>query len=152
MLKAYQIAMYLFTLNMFVMLFAQMPLFGSAFTGQDFSSNFSSNMSKANFTYTFNATENAYYLAYDSDLIEAANFSGYQASSIDEFGIIEILVMFGKAVWNSTVYLPFFLNSVFSSVLPEPLLSILITVITGPVWFAYGAGVFQIIRGLIFED
>ena len=141
MIKAYQIAMYLFVLNLAVMLLAQMPLFGSAFMGQTFTTN----MSQDNFTYTFNSTENAYYLAYDDGLIETTNFSGYQASAIDEFGIIEILVMFATAIWNSTLYLPFYLNNL-------GLHPAIVTFITAPVWFVYAAGMFQFIRGLIIED
>ena len=148
MMKFYQIALFLFVLNLSVMLMGQTPLFGSAFSGDAFTTN----MTMENFTYTFNSSTHAYEIAYDEELIEAANFSGYQPTGYDEFGMLEILIMFANAVWNSTVYLPFFLQSVLSGILPEPYLTAVIMFITAPVWFVYGAGIFQIVWRFAFED
>lgn len=148
MIQAYRLALFLFILNLSLMLLAQIPLFGSAFSGETFTTN----MSSENFTYTFNSSTNSYYIAYDSDLIDSANFSGYQASGVDEIGLLEILIMFGTAIFNSTAFLPFYLNNVLSAVLPDDLRYAIVTFITGPVWFVYGAGIFQIVRGLIFEE
>jgi len=141
MIKAYQVALFLFSLNTGIMLLSQVPLFGSAYMGDPFSTN----MSQDNFTYTYNATMNGYIVAYDDQLLNTTNFSGFQSPGLDEFGILEALTMFVSAIYNSTLYLPWFLQSLG---IPEPI----IVFIVAPVWFVYGAGIFQIVRGIIIED
>ena len=140
MIKAYQVALFLFSLNTAIMLLSQVPLFGSAYMGDPFTTNMS-----GNFTYTYNVNMNSYVVAYDDQLLNTTNFSGYQSASLDEFGILQALTMFISAIYNSTLYLPWFLQSLG---IPEPI----IVFIVAPVWFVYGAGIFQIVRGIIIED
>jgi hypothetical protein len=141
MIKAYQVALFLFAMNTGIMMLDQVPLFGSAFMGESLVTN----MSQDNFTYTFNSSMNNYEVAYDDQLLNTTNFSGYQSASLDEFGILQALTMFISAIYNSTLYLPWFLQSLG---IPEPI----IVFIVAPVWFVYGAGIFQIVRGIIIED
>lgn len=140
MIKAYQVALFLFSLNTGIMLLSQVPLFGSAYMGDPFTTNMS-----GNFTYTYNASMNSYVVAYDDQLLNTTNFSGYQSASLDEFGILQALTMFISAIYNSTLYLPWFLHDLG---IPEPI----IVFIVAPVWFVYGAGIFQIVRGIVIED
>lgn len=140
MIKGYQIAMFLFILNMSVALMSEMALFGAAYPGLQYSSNLS-----GNWTYTYDSDTNNYYLATDTGLISTVNYSDFQMTGLDETSILDVLVMFGRALYNSTVYLPFFLQSLG---IPAALSALL----TAPAWFAYGAAVLQIVRGVIFED
>ena len=140
MIKGYQIAMFLFILNLSVALMSEMALFGSAYPDLRMSSNFS-----GNWTYTYDAENNQYFLAYDNGLTQTVNYTDFQMTGLDETSILDVLVMFGRALYNSTLYLPFFLQSLG---IPTALSALL----TLPCWFAYGAAVLQIVRGVVFED
>ena len=140
MIKAYQIAMFLFILNLSVSVVTEMALFGSGYPDLQLSTNLS-----GNWTYTFDADNNQYYLATDDGLIQTANYSDFQMTGLDETSILDVLVMFGRALYNSTLYLPFFLQSLG---MPTGI-SMLLTL---PCWVAYGAGVMQIVRDVIIED
>lgn len=140
MIMGYKIAMFLFILSLSVALMNEAALFGSAYPDLQFSSNFS-----GNWTYTYDSTTNNYYLATDDGLPLTVNYSDFQMVGLDEASILDVLVMFGRALYNSTAYLPWFLESLG---IPTGLSYLL----TAPVWFAYGAAVLQIVRGVIFED
>lgn len=77
--------------------------------------------------------------------MSTVNYSDFQMTGLDEASILDVLVMFGRALYNSTAYLPWFLQSLG---IPEGLSALL----TLPCWFAYGATVLQIVRGVIIED
>ena len=139
MLKGYQIGMYLFILNLSVALLAEAALFGSAYD-----SSFTTNMS-GNWSYTWDPESAQYYVAYDDGLVSTVNYTDYQMTNLDEASILDVLVMFGRALFNSTLYLPFYLQSLG---IPAGVSAL----ITAPVWFSYGAAVLQIIRGVVFED
>ena len=144
MIQAYKIALMLCALSVVVQVFAAMPFFGSAFMDMDYNSTINTT-DGANFTYTWDPANSTYVMAYDANITNfTSNFSAYQPTGLTEPGIIEILTMFITALWNSTVYLPFYLNN-----LGVPTAWALI--ITCPVWFVYGAGLFQIVRGLVIE-
>lgn len=141
MIKAYTVALFLLALNVTIMMLTQFPLFGSAFN-----SDITTQLDRAgNFTYTYNSTNNEYYLAYDSGLIEAVDFSDMQMSGIADINVLEILIMFGNALVNATIFLPFFLSNIGIPV-------VINTAICSIVWFVYGAGILQIIRGVLIED
>lgn len=139
MLKGYQIALFLFILNLSVALITEMSLFGSAYPDTSFSSNLSGNWS-----YTWDPTQNQYYVATDGGLMSTVNYTDFQMTGLDEASILDVLVMFGRALYNSTAYLPWFLQSLG---IPEGLSALL----TFPCWFAYGATVLQIVRGVVIE-
>lgn len=140
MLKAYQIGMFLFILNLSVMMLAEMPLFGSAYMDSGFTTNMSGNWS-----YTYDPANNQYYLAYDSGLVSTVNATDYMMTNLDEASILDALVLFGRALYNATVFLPWYLENLG---LPFAISII----ISAPVWFSYIACVVQIIRGVIIED
>ena len=140
MIKGYQIAMFMLVLSLSVSLMSEMALFGSAYTGEGFTTNMS-----GNWTYTFDPENNQYYLASDDGLIANVNYSDFQMTGLDEASILDVLIMFGRALYNATLYLPWFLQNLG---IPAGLSAL----ITAPVWFAYGAAVLQIVRGVIFED
>lgn len=139
MIQAYRVSMFLFVLNTAIMMFMQMPLFGAAYMDSNIST------MSSNFTYQYDVENSTYVMAYDSDLINITNtFDGYQPTGLAEPGILDCLTMFFTAIYRSTVYLPWFLDSLG---LPLPITLI----ITGPVWFVYGAGIVQLVRGVVFE-
>lgn len=140
MIKGYQIAMFMLVLSLSVSLMSEMTLFGSAYTGEGFTTNMS-----GNWTYTFDPENNQYYLASDDGLIANVNYSDFQMTGLDEASILDVLIMFGRALYNATLYLPWFLQNLG---IPAGLSAL----ITAPVWFAYGAAVLQIVRGVVFED
>ena len=140
MIKGYQIAMFLFILNLSVAMMSEMALFGSAYPDLQIYTNLS-----GNWTYEFDSENNMYYMAYDDQLAQTVNYTDFQMTGLDEASILDVLVMFGRAMYNSTAYLPFFLNSLGI----PPLLSALLTL---PCWLAYGVAVLQIIRGVVIED
>lgn len=140
MIMGYKIAMFLFILSLSVALMNEMALFGSAYPDLQFSTNLS-----GNWTYTYDSASNSYYLATDEGLPLTVNYSDFQMVGLDEASILDVLIMFGRALYNSTAYLPWFLQSLG---IPAGLSALL----TAPVWFAYGAAVLQIVRGVIFED
>lgn len=140
MIKGYQVAMFLFILSLSVALMSETALFGSAYPGLQYSSNLS-----GNWTYTYDSDTSNYYIATDQGLVSTVNYTDFQMTGLDETSILDVLVMFGRALYNSTAYLPFFLQSLGI----PPALSLLLT---APVWFAYGAAVLQIVRGVIIED
>ena len=140
MIKGYQIAMFLFILNLSVALVSETALFGSAYPDTTFTTNMS-----GNWTYTWDPTQNQYVIASDGELASTVNYTDFQMTGLDEASILDVLVMFGRALYNSTLYLPFFLQSLG---IPAGLSALL----TLPCWFAYGAAVLQIVRGVIIED
>lgn len=140
MIKGYQIAMFLFILNLSVAMMSEMALFGSAYPDLQLNTNMS-----GNWTYEYDSDNNMYYMAYDDNLAQTVNYTDFQMTGLDEASILDVLVMFGRAMYNSTAYLPFFLNSLGI----PPLLSALLTL---PCWLAYGVAVLQIIRGVVIED
>ena len=140
MLIGYKVAMSLFILNLSVALVTDMALFGSAYPDTTFTTNMS-----GNWTYTWDPTQNMYYIASDDCLTSTVNYQDFQMTGLDEASILDVLVLFGRALYNSTAYLPWFLQSLG---IPEALSALL----TFPCWFAYGAAVLQIVRGVIIED
>lgn len=140
MIVGYQVGMFLFILNLSIAMVSEVSLFGSAYPGLEMSTNFS-----GNWTYTYDAANNEYFLSYDNGLTNTVNYTDFQMTGLDETSILDVLVMFGRALYNATGYLPWFLES-----LGIPFaLSMLLTM---PCWFAYGAAVLQIVRGVIIEN
>ena len=140
MLKGYEIAMFLFILSFSVSLMSEASLFGSAYPDLELSTNFS-----GNWTYTYDPVNNGYYIATDDGMMSTVNASGFQMTGLDEASILDVLIMFGRALSNATAFLPFFLQSLG---IPDAI----VVLITAPVWFAYISACVQIVRGVVFED
>jgi hypothetical protein len=143
-MKAYKIALGLFILNVAIQYLGAVNLFYSGWDTAK-TSNYS-NLTGTNFTYTYDPINGTWYMAYDQNLTNNTPMlaSMDQPSGLGEGDILGAMSTFFTALKNATVFLPFWLKSLG---FPD----IAVTFITAPVWFTYGAGVFQVVTGRGFK-
>jgi hypothetical protein len=138
MAKFYEVAAFLFVLNLSVSLFAGGDLFTNGLPGDQ--------ASPTGTNWTYDPENGTYYLAYDPELLSAADgFESYEVSGFDAFDLLGILGMFISAILNATIFLPFFLMGLS---IPAQWAAL----ITAPCWFVYGAGIMQIVLNRTLES
>lgn len=141
-MKAYKIALGLFILNVAIQYLAAVNIFTAGWETA-VSSNYS-NLSGTNFTYTYDPVNGTWYMAYDGNMINTTALQSYEPTGLGEGDILSAMGTFFSAMKNATIFLPFWLRSIG---FPE----VAVTFITAPVWFTYGAGIFQVVTGRGFK-
>lgn len=135
-MKAYQIALFLFSFNLILCYFTANPFLGSAYPDGVYAA-------EGSFNYTLSVSnETSVALGYDEDMINysESNLKGYEPSALDIAGILGGVLALIGAILNSTLLLPFFLNNFGFDAMT-------ITVLTGIVWFVYFYGIVQFVTG-----
>lgn len=136
--KSFQIALMMFVICMCTNFFTGLDLFGSAFEGTYYDNE---SGPLGNVSYVYDPTNGTYTAVYDTNTYaNATAVQDYEPTGLDEPGILGSIEMFISSVLNSTAFLPVYLDSLG---LPASLVAL----ITGPVWFMYGAFLFQVITG-----
>jgi hypothetical protein len=138
--KFYQVALFLLLINSSVMMFVEINPFGAAVSNQSWTYN------DTGTAFTWEYENGTYVQAYDQELLDQINDSkNYSPQGLDEFGLLDAIWLFLRAVFNSTVFLPWYLQGLGFH-------PVIITFVTIPVWFVYIAGIVQFVRGVGFES
>jgi hypothetical protein len=136
-MQAYKIALGLFMFNWIFCMFSAVPFWGSAY---DLGSPIS--LTEGVYTYEINTTNETFAPGYFEEVLNiTTDFVNYQPTDIANIGLLEAVLMVISAFAKSTALLPLFMSE-----LGIPLL--LNLPITAGVWFTYGWGLLQFVRGM----